>query len=84
MELIIALAWLYVSARLVCYERCGARYRFAMSVAAYFIIVGSFARSVAIFVNQDHPRWPEVLVALALAFLAYRAKGNVSAMLFRT
>lgn len=83
MEIIVVSAWLYVTCRLLCYQRNGARFRRWVSVSAYALMVGAFARAVAIGIEHQPAHWSEAAVALALAALTWRARGNVACMLGR-
>lgn len=83
LESIVIFTWLYVACRLVCFRRDGARYRFWVSVAAYVLMCGAFARAVAIGIEHQPAHWSEAAIALALAALAWRARGNVACMMRR-
>ena len=81
MAMLLALIWLYVALRLVCYQRNGARYRRAVSWAAYALMVGAFSRAVAISIEHAPAHWSEAIVAAAMAVLLWRSRGNVAGML---
>lgn len=78
--LVLVFAWLFVAARLICYQRRGARYRFWVSLAAYALMVGAFSRAVLVAVERAPAHWTEAIVALALAALVWRARGNVACL----
>ena len=77
----LALVWLYIALRLVSYRRDGARYRRLVGWAAYVLMVGAFARAVAIGIDHAPAHWSEAIVAVALAALVWRSRGNVAGLL---
>lgn len=80
-EIIVSGAWLYVTCRLMCFRRNGARYRKWVSGAAYVLMCGAFARVVAILIQHQPTHLSEAAIALTVAVLVWRSRGNVAYML---
>lgn len=80
MTLLLVLVWLYVSIRLLCYQRNGARYRRTISILAWCITVMAFSRAVWLGWSTGEPTPLELAAALVIAAGAYRTKGNVAGL----
>ncbi|WP_241065509.1 phage holin family protein [Achromobacter insuavis] len=64
--------------RLACYQRRGARYRLGMSVVAYLMVVLTGGQALDVLARQGSVTPWQLGLALLLAFLVFRARGNVA------
>ncbi len=78
--LIIVAANVLTAARLICYRRCGARYRPFMSTLAYLLIVCSGGQVIDVLVNRAPVSVWDAGFSVAVALLVLRARGNVASI----
>ncbi|MCY1295851.1 putative 3TM holin [compost metagenome] len=77
-----------ICVRIAAYSRKGARYRFGISLLAYFLCVGTGCYAVTVLLDVlrgGHQQAVSpflLIVLLALALLVYRAKGNVARVFY--
>ncbi|WP_051593636.1 phage holin family protein [Achromobacter sp. DH1f] len=64
--------------RLACYQRRGARYRLGMSVVAYLMVVLTGGQALDVLARQGSVTPWQLGLTLLLAFLVFRARGNVA------
>ncbi|MGE8688631.1 MAG: phage holin family protein [Achromobacter sp.] len=64
--------------RLACYRRCGARYRPGMSVVAYLMFVFTGGQALDVITRHSAVSPWQLGLAILLAVLVYRARGNVA------
>ena len=76
--LIFVLANVTTAARLICYQRHGARFRPVISALAYVLIVCSGAQAISVLVNSAPVSMWQAGFAVAVAALVLRARGNVA------
>lgn len=76
-----ATMWAFVLLPLFMYQRRGARFRILMSLVAYGLMIGSFARIVFLLTGTSHATVLEAVAVSALVYLTYRARGNVACLL---
>jgi hypothetical protein len=77
---IVVLANLATWLRLFCYQGCGARYRFWVSLFAYFLMLGSAWQVVDIAMYGHPASIPQAITSLSLFLLVWRAKGNAAGL----
>lgn len=81
---IMLIAWIVVAAnvataaRLICYQRHGSRYRPMMSILAYLLIVCAGGQVIDIVVNHSSVSVWQAGMAVIVAALVLRARGNVA------
>lgn len=66
--------------RLACYRRRGARYRPGMAVVAYLMFVFTGGQALDVAVRQSTVSAWQLGLAVLLAILVFRARGNVAAI----
>lgn len=76
--LIVVAANIVTVARLICYQRHGARYRFLMSLLAYMLIVCAGGQVIDVLVNGSHVTIWEAGFSVVVAALVMRSRGNVA------
>ncbi len=75
---IVVLANVVTAARLIGYQRRGARYRFWMSLLAYVLIVCAGGQVIDVLINHAQPTGFEAGFSAVIAVLVWRARGNVA------
>lgn len=75
---VVVLANLATAARLFGYQRHGARYRVWAAVLAYLLIMCTGGQALDVLFNQVPVTLWQAGVAVVLAVLVYRARGNVA------
>lgn len=78
--LLFVLANLATVARLVCYRRCGSRYRPGMAWVAYALVVCTGGQVLDVLTRQAVITPWQAGVAVVVALLVWRARGNVAAI----
>jgi len=78
--LLFVVANILTVARLVCYRRCGARYRPGMAWVAYALVVCTGGQVLDVLTRQAVVSLWQAGVAVVLAYLVWRARGNVAAI----
>lgn len=78
---IVVMANTLTAARLICFQRHGARYRFSMSLLAYLLIVCAGGQVIDVLVNHDPVSVWDAGFSAAIAVLVWRARGNVACMM---
>ena len=74
------LANLVTASRLICYRRGDSRYRPGVSLLAYLLIVFSGGQVIdTVFNGAQVTPW-EAVIAVVIAVLVVRARGNVAAI----
>lgn len=76
-----ATMWSFVLLSLFMYQRKGARFRITISLLAYALMIGSFARVVFLVTGTGHATEIEVAAVTGLVYLTYRARGNVACLI---
>jgi len=76
--LIVIIANVLTAARLICYQRHGARYRPVMSTLAYLLIVCSGGQVIDVLVNHSPVTVWQAGFSAVVALLVLRARGNVA------
>lgn len=79
--LIVVLANVATAARLICYQRHGARYRPIVSLLAYLLIVFSGGQVIDVLVNNSPVTVWQAGFSAVVALLVLRARGNVACVL---
>lgn len=76
--LIVVVANVLTAGLLICYRRHGARYRPAMSILAYLLIVCAGGQVIDVLVNRSPVSIWQAGFAVVVALLVVRARGNVA------
>ena len=76
--MVAVLANVTTAARLICYRRGDSRYRPAMSLLAYLLIVCSGGGAIDTIINGAHVSAWEAGFTVIIAVLVVRARGNVA------
>lgn len=76
--LIVIAANVLTAARLICYRRCGARYRPFMSLLAYLLIVCAGGQVIDVLVNHAPVSLWQAGMSVVVAALVLRSRGNVA------
>lgn len=79
--LVAVVANIITAGRLICYRRGCSRYRPAMSLLAYGLIVCSGGYAIDVAVNSSPVSPWGAGISVILSVLALRARGNVAAIL---
>lgn len=77
---IIVVANILTAARLICYRRCGARYRPLMSLLAYLLIVCAGGQVIDVLVNHAQASLWQAGMSVVVAALVLRSRGNVASV----
>ncbi|MGB6103628.1 MAG: phage holin family protein [Pusillimonas sp.] len=78
--LIVVVTNTMTAARLICYQRQGARYRLGMSFLAYLLIVCSGGQVIDVLVNNSPVTVWQAVFSAVVALLVLRARGNVASV----
>ncbi|WP_323034255.1 phage holin family protein [Pararhodobacter sp.] len=78
--LIVVVANVLTAARLICYQRHGARYRPVMSILAYALIVCSGGQVIDVLINGSPVTIWQAGFSSVVALLVLRARGNVASV----
>ncbi|MCY1426220.1 hypothetical protein D3C76_639560 [compost metagenome] len=81
LPVIIALAYVLIALRVVCYQRNGSRYRWGISLVATAIVAACLVGAGEIIFYKPHVSASQVVLVLLLCFIVYRCRGNVAALL---
>lgn len=81
LPVIIALAYVLIALRVVCYQRNGARYRRGISLVATVIVAASLVGAGEIILYKPHVSASQAVLAWLLCFIVFRCRGNVAALL---
>ncbi|EPB6998299.1 phage holin family protein [Pseudomonas aeruginosa] len=79
--LIAALAYIAAALRLVCYQRCGARFRRSVSLLASLLGASMAICGLEILLYRPPVSIWHAIVAALLCLLIFRSRGNVAALL---
>jgi len=80
---ITAMAYALGALRLICYQRNGARYRRGISLLASAMIAAFLGGVIEAFFYRQDPGFSQAAVAVLLALLVVRSRGNVADLLRR-
>lgn len=76
--LIVIVANVLTAGRLICYQRCGARYRPLMSLLAYLLIVCAGGQVIDVLINHSPVSVWQAGMSVVVAALVLRSRGNVA------
>lgn len=82
-SLIVAVLYAATAIRLFIYRRDGTRYRIEMGMCAYLLFFGCAYQAIQILIYHSPTGFFDMPLAIAVAFLVFRARGNVARLIKR-